>query len=146
MKNTRVCICPSVYDALKYFIETVTPSAFSKIILSHSSLSYNSFCVNIFSKNFLLFLPHLTISQWKILLNIRNCECFVNTLCITFLFLEIVLVYWHCIKSFKFVFFESPHATVKYFIKYLKFWMFLKQKDSAPYSCLLKWLLCTNIG
>ena len=54
MKNKRVCVHPSVYDALKYFTETVTPIIFSKIILSDSFLSYSSFCVNIFSKNFLL--------------------------------------------------------------------------------------------
>ena len=51
----RVCVPPSVYDALKYFIETVASRTFSKIILSHSILSYSSFCGNIFFKNFLLF-------------------------------------------------------------------------------------------
>ena len=56
-ENTRVCIPPSVYDALKYFSETVTPRIFSKFILSHSILSYNNFYVNIFSRNFLLFVP-----------------------------------------------------------------------------------------
>ena len=54
-KNARGCVYPSVYDALSYFTETVTPRKFSKIILSHNFLSYSSFCVNTFSKNFLLF-------------------------------------------------------------------------------------------
>ena len=57
MKNSRVCVHPSVYDASEYFIETVTPRTFSKIICSDSFLSYSSFCVNIFSKSFLLFVP-----------------------------------------------------------------------------------------
>ena len=39
MKNTRFCVPPSVYEVLKYFIETLTPRAFSKIILSHSIFS-----------------------------------------------------------------------------------------------------------
>ena len=58
-KNTRVCVPPSVYDydALKHFTETVTSRGFSKIILSHSILSYSNSCVNVFSKNFLLFVP-----------------------------------------------------------------------------------------
>ena len=51
------CVLPSVYDTLKYFTETVTPRTFSKVILSHSFLSYSSFCGNILSKNFLLFVP-----------------------------------------------------------------------------------------
>ena len=66
-KNTRVCVHPSVYDALKYFTETVTPRAFFKIILSHSVLSYSSFCVNIFSKIFLLFVSpfgHVTVKNF----------------------------------------------------------------------------------
>ena len=54
---------PSVYDALKYFTETVTPRTFSKIILSHSFLFYSSFCVNIFFENFLLFASRLAMSQ-----------------------------------------------------------------------------------
>ena len=64
MKNTRVFVPPSVFDALKYFTETITPKTFSKIIFSRSFLSYSSFCVNIFSKNFLLFVPvfgHVTV-------------------------------------------------------------------------------------
>ena len=61
-KNMRVCVHPSVYDALKYSTETVTPRTFSKIILYHSFLSYCSFCVNIFSKNFLLFVPRLAMT------------------------------------------------------------------------------------
>ena len=92
-KNTRVCVDPSVYDAVKYFIETVTPRTFSKIFLSHSFLSNNSFCVNVLSKNFLLFVTSLTKSQSKTLLNIRNFACFLNRPCPIFLFLEIVLVY-----------------------------------------------------
>ena len=66
-KNTRVCVPRSVYDALKYFTETLTPRTFSKIILSHSFLSHSSFCVNIFSKNFLLFVPafgHVTVNNF----------------------------------------------------------------------------------
>ena len=55
MKITRVCVHPSVYDALKYFTEMVTPRTFPKIILPHSFLSDSSFCAYIFSKNFLLF-------------------------------------------------------------------------------------------
>ena len=51
----RVCVPPSVYKALKYFTVTVARITFSKIILCHSFLSYSSFCVNIFSKNLLLF-------------------------------------------------------------------------------------------
>ena len=51
------CVLPPVYDTLKYFTETVTPRTFSKVILSHSFLSYSSFCGNILSKNFLLFVP-----------------------------------------------------------------------------------------
>ena len=31
MKNTRDCVPLSVYDAWKYFTETVTPRTFSKI-------------------------------------------------------------------------------------------------------------------
>ena len=54
-KNSRVCVPPFDYDTLKYFTETVKRRIFSKIILRHSILSYSSFCVNIFSKNFLLF-------------------------------------------------------------------------------------------
>ena len=57
MKNTRVSVHPSVNDTLKYFTETLTHITFSKIILSHSFLSHSSFCVNIFSKIFLLFVP-----------------------------------------------------------------------------------------
>ena len=48
-ERMRVRVHPSVYDALKYLTQTVTPRTFSKIILSHSFLSYGSFCVNIFS-------------------------------------------------------------------------------------------------
>ena len=40
------CVSPSVYDALKYLTETVTPRTFSKISLSHSFISNSSFCVN----------------------------------------------------------------------------------------------------
>ena len=66
-KKYGVCVHPSVYDALKYFTETVTPGTFSKIILSPSLLSYSSFCVNIFSKTFLLFVPtfgHVTVKKF----------------------------------------------------------------------------------
>ena len=35
----RVCVLPSVYEALKYLTETVTAITFFKIILSHSFLS-----------------------------------------------------------------------------------------------------------
>ena len=52
-----VCVPPSVYDALKYFTETVTPRTFSKINFSHNIFSHRNFCVNIFSKSFLLFVP-----------------------------------------------------------------------------------------
>ena len=51
------CVPPSAFDALKYFTDTVIPITFSKLILSRSFLSYNSFCVDIFPKNFLLFVP-----------------------------------------------------------------------------------------
>ena len=54
MKNS---VPPSVYDALKCFTETVTPRTFSKFILSYSFLPYSSFCINLFSKNFVLFVP-----------------------------------------------------------------------------------------
>ena len=63
MKNTRICVRPSIHDALKHFTETMTPRTFSDIILSHSFLSYSSFCVNIFSKNFLLFVLRLATPQ-----------------------------------------------------------------------------------
>ena len=66
MKNTRVCAPLSVYDALKYFTGTVTPRTFSKLIFSHSFLSYSSFCVNTFSKNFLLLafaFGHVTVRK-----------------------------------------------------------------------------------
>ena len=63
MKNMRVFVHLSVYDALKYFTETVTPRTLFKIILSRSFLSYSSICVNIFSKNILLVAPHLAMSQ-----------------------------------------------------------------------------------
>ena len=63
MKNTRICVRPFVHDELKHFTETVTPRTFSEIILSHSFLSYSSFCVNIFSKNFLLFVLRLAMLQ-----------------------------------------------------------------------------------
>ena len=43
LKNTRVCLHLYVYDALKYFTETVTPRTFSKLILSHSFLSNSRF-------------------------------------------------------------------------------------------------------
>ena len=68
MKYTRVCVPPSVYDPLKYFTETVTPRTFSKIFLSHSFLSCGSFCVNVFSQNFLLFVPtfgHVTVKNFQ---------------------------------------------------------------------------------
>ena len=87
-EKNKILFLPSVYDALKYFTETVTPTTFSKIILFHSFLSYSSFCVNIFSKNYLLFVPRVAMSQLKTLLNIRDFECFSK-----FFFLEIVLVY-----------------------------------------------------
>ena len=48
---------------LKHFTKTVTPRTFSKSNLSHSFLSYSGFCVNIFSKSFLLFVPSLTKSH-----------------------------------------------------------------------------------
>ena len=47
-ENTIVCVPLSVYDTLKYFTETVTPGTFSTIILSHSILSYSSFCEKIY--------------------------------------------------------------------------------------------------
>ena len=47
----------SVDDALKYFTETVTPREFSKIILADSIVFYSNFCVDMFSKMFLLFVP-----------------------------------------------------------------------------------------
>ena len=60
-KCESFCVLPSVYDTLKYFTETVTPRTFSKVILSHSFIlshsSHSSFCGNILSKNFLLFVP-----------------------------------------------------------------------------------------
>ena len=62
-KNARAC----VYDELKNFTEAVTPRTFSKVILSHSILSYSSFCVNMFSKNILLFVPtfgHVTVKNF----------------------------------------------------------------------------------
>ena len=67
-KNTSVFVPPSVYDTLKYFTETVTPSTLSQIILSHSFPSYSSFCVSIFSKNLLL-IP--IMSKLKPLLNLK---------------------------------------------------------------------------
>ena len=57
MKNTRVCVPPCIHDIFEHFHETVTHRTFSKIILSYNFLSYSSFCVNILSKNFLLFAP-----------------------------------------------------------------------------------------
>ena len=66
----------SVYDELKYFTETMIPRAFLKIILSHSFLSYSSFCVNIFSKNFLLFVPpfgHVTVKNFIEYLKFGMC-------------------------------------------------------------------------
>ena len=39
-----------------------------------------SFCVNIFSKNVLLFVPRLALPQQKTLRNIRNFECFLSRL------------------------------------------------------------------
>ena len=66
MKNTIVLVSSSVYDALKYFTETITPRTFSNIILSHSFFSYGSLCVNIFSKIFLLFEPAIDYVAVKI--------------------------------------------------------------------------------
>ena len=63
----RVCVPPSVYHKLKYFTETVTPRTFPKIFFCPSFLSYSSFCVNKFSKNFLLFVPafgHVTVKDF----------------------------------------------------------------------------------
>ena len=42
MKNTRVCVPPSVYGTLKYYTEKVKSGTFSKVILPHSILSYSS--------------------------------------------------------------------------------------------------------
>ena len=67
MNNTRVCVPTSVYDTLKYFTERVTPKSFSEVFLSHSFLSYSSYCVNIFSKIFLLLVPatdHITVKNY----------------------------------------------------------------------------------
>ena len=58
---------PPVYDALKNFTEMVTRRTFSKNILSYSFLYYGSFCLNIFSKNSLLFVPafcHVTVKKF----------------------------------------------------------------------------------
>ena len=55
MKNTRVCVPPSVYGTLKYYTGKVKPGTFSKVILPHSILSYSSLSVNIFSESSLLF-------------------------------------------------------------------------------------------
>ena len=68
------CVPPSIYDTLKNFIETVTPRTFSKIILSHSILSNSSFCSNIFSKNFLLFVPTFGHVAVKKFIEYRNFE------------------------------------------------------------------------
>ena len=103
-KNTRVCVHPSVYDALKYFTETVTPRTFSKIVLPHNFLSCSSFCVNIFSKSFLLFVPafvHVTVKNF---IGYWSFECFLNRLSPILFFVKIVLVYWHFIKTSKSVF------------------------------------------
>ena len=51
-KNTRLYVCPSVYDALKYSNSIVTPRTFPKIILPHSFVSCSSFCVNIYFQKF----------------------------------------------------------------------------------------------
>ena len=66
MKNRRVYVPPPVYDTLKYFTETAILRTCSKIILSHSFHSYSSFCVNILSQNFLLFVSmfgHVTVKN-----------------------------------------------------------------------------------
>ena len=85
-------LCSSVC-LLKYFTEMMTGRTFSRIILSHSVLSYSSFCVNMFSENILLLVPCLAKSQQKTLLNIRKFDCFLNRLWPIFFFLETNPVY-----------------------------------------------------
>ena len=90
-KYTRVCAHPSVYNALKYSTETVTPRTFSKIVMSHSFLSYSSFCVNIFSKNFLLFMlafGHVTV---KNVIEHQKFSMFLKLTYLIFFFFKIVL-------------------------------------------------------
>ena len=86
-KNTRVCVPPSHYDALKY----------SKIVLCHSLLSYSSSSVNIFSKNFLLFVPvfdHVTVKKLDWILKYWTFKWFLKRLCLTTLFSLMAFTYW----------------------------------------------------
>ena len=114
-KNTRVCIPPSVYDALKYFTETVTPRTFSKFILPHCILSYNSFYVNMFSRNFLLCVPAFGHVSVKNFIEYWNFEILNDSLEDSLWFKSFhILTQTTIIQN---CFPESGHATVKHLIK-----------------------------
>ena len=72
-------LCFSVYGALKYSPETVTLRICSKITLSHSILSYSSFCVNIFPKFFLLFVSALGQVSVKNFIEYWNSEISIDS-------------------------------------------------------------------
>ena len=61
---SSVCLSP-----IEIFTDSVTCRTFSKIFLSNNFISYSSFCVNIFFKYLLLFVPvfgHVTVKNVEI--------------------------------------------------------------------------------
>ena len=93
---------------------------------------------------------NLVIPQYNISSNIWNFEYFLNRLSPTHSLIKMVLVCRSFIKTFQVRVSEPGHATVKYFIKILKFWLFLKQTMSLifvswNYSCVLTWYKNTQI-
>ena len=105
--NTRVGVPPSVYDASKYFTESLTRRTFSKIIFPHYFRPYSIFCVNLFSKNFLLFVPAFSHVAVKNFIEILKFKWFLKILYPTIFFSLTAFTNRYKPQKFKIVFLNS---------------------------------------
>ena len=110
-----------------------------KNVLSNNFLWFNSFHISVQSTVIQNHVPesgHATVKYFiKYFFKFRNFERFLMRLCPIFFFLKIVLVYWHCIKTSKFVFLSLVMSQQSISLLSWNFERFFKPALSHVFVC-----------